>query len=77
MSHIRTDLFTIRIRKVPPTTGFLQPFNLSSYGFREGHVYRVPHEVADVLIAWNYAARVDHSAESSGDDNGAESGEQS
>lgn len=60
----RSSLSTIRICRVPPTTGYLEPFNLGSYGFRAGRVYSVPHSVADVLIAWNYAERVPDPRES-------------
>lgn len=55
----RSPLVTIRIRRVPPTTGFLQPFDLGTYAFREGRAYRVPRGVAEVLIAWNYAERLE------------------
>jgi hypothetical protein len=55
----RPTLVTIRIRQVPPTTGYLEPFELRSYAFRVGGVYHVPPRVAEVLRAWNYAEPVD------------------
>jgi hypothetical protein len=59
----RSSSVTIRIRRVPPTTGFLQQFDLGSYGFREARAYRVPRAVAEVLIAWNYAERLEDAGE--------------
>jgi hypothetical protein len=44
----------IRIRKAPPGA-FLEGFDLRGYNFRVGEVYEVPHYLADVLIAWDYA----------------------
>lgn len=60
----RSSLSIIRIRQVPPTTGYLEPFDLGSYAFRVGRMYRVPRGVADVLIAWNYAEPVQEASES-------------
>lgn len=56
---LRSSLVNIRIRRVPPTTGFLQPFDLGAYAFQEGRAYRVPRGVAEVLIAWSYADRLE------------------
>lgn len=60
----RSSLSAICIRQAPPTTGYLERFDLGSYAFREGHVYRVPRRVAEVLIAWNYAVPVEDAGES-------------
>ena len=59
-----SSLSTIRIRQIPPTTGYLEPFELGAYSFHVGGVYRVPHRVADVLVAWNYAESVEEAGES-------------
>jgi hypothetical protein len=45
----------VRIQKVPPSA-FLEGFDLRPYSFQAGMVYDLPHYLADVLLAWGYAA---------------------
>src|SRR5438132_4341550 len=54
VTAVHTAPVRIRIRKVPPSD-WLEGFDLRGYHFREGEVYEVGHQLADVLIAWGYA----------------------
>jgi len=48
----------VRILRAPPAR-ILEGVDLGAYRFQPGATYELERRVADVLIVWNYAERLD------------------
>jgi hypothetical protein len=51
----------VRILRAPPAR-ILEGVDLGSYRFEPGGTYEIERRVAEVLIVWNYAERLDPNA---------------